>query len=254
MKKLLLATVGVVAMATTASAADLPARMPVKAPAYVAPLYNWTGFYIGGHVGWARVDLGQTLLTAVGPFAAGTSLGGSDDGFTYGGQIGFNYQVGAWVFGIEGELSGVDIGASGTATGVVLGVPVTINGSTGVDWIASVTGRVGYAFGPMGNVLVYGKGGIAWMDWSACASGVIGGVAFAAGCGGGTETGWTLGAGLEWGFAPNWSAKIEYQYYDFGDQRVGFVGGPLAGTAINTDLSTQSVKIGVNYRFGGWFR
>lgn len=254
MKKLLLATVGVVAMATTASAADLPARMPVKAPPYVAPLYNWTGFYIGGHLGWARVDLDQTLLTTAAPFAAGTTLGRSDDGFLYGGQLGFNWQAGAWVFGIEGELSGVDIGSSGTATGVVAGVPVTVNGSAGIDWIASVTGRVGYAFGPLGNILVYAKGGIAWMDWSACASGTAGGVFFTGGCGGGTETGWTLGAGLEWGFAPNWSAKIEYQYYDFDDQRVGFVGGPLVGAAVSTDLTTQVVKVGVNYRFGGWFR
>src|SRR5688500_3230277 len=95
MKKLLLASVGLVAMATAALAADLPVKAPPMP--YVAPLYNWTGFYLGAHLGWARVDLDQTLLTVAAPFAAGTALGRSDDGFLYGGQIGFNWQTGAWV-------------------------------------------------------------------------------------------------------------------------------------------------------------
>lgn len=252
MKKLLLASVGVVAMATAATAADLPARMPAKAPAYVVPLYNWTGFYIGGHLGWARVDLDSTLVGPIGPFPAGTGFGGRDDGFIYGGQIGFNYQVSQWVFGIEGQLSGTsDIGRNGTNTGLFLGTPFSANSTASVDWIATLAGRIGVAVGPAGNILIYGKGGVAWMDWSVCGSTTFLGVTTGGGCGGSTETGWMVGVGAEYGFTPNWSAKIEYNYLDLGTQRTTFAAG---GPVIDTDLTTHIVKVGINYRFGGLFR
>src|SRR5688500_16482122 len=107
MKKLLLAGVGVIAMATAAMAADLPVRGPA-APAYVAQAYNWTGFYVGAHLGWARVDLSETVVAAPAGFGTGT-VSGRDDGFIYGGQVDFNYQIGQFVIGVEGQLSGADI-------------------------------------------------------------------------------------------------------------------------------------------------
>jgi outer membrane immunogenic protein len=241
MKKLLLASVGVVAMATAAAAADLPARYPAQAPAYVAAVYNWTGFYVGAHVGWARVDLDSTVVAAPPGFGTGGLGGSSDDGFLGGGQVGFNYQVGVWVFGIEGDIAWTDIGRSGTFAPLP-GVLVT--DSVGVDWLATVTGRIGYAFG---NALVYAKGGVAWMDWSSnvTVTGLVGGPFTATG--GATETGWTVGAGLEYGFTPNWSAKIEYNYLDFGSERTA-----AGGFAVDTDLSTHIVKAGINYRFDGY--
>jgi outer membrane immunogenic protein len=243
MRRVLLAgasALSLAAFAQSASAADLPARTayPAKAPAYIASVYNWTGFYVGGHVGWGRVDLTSTVVAPPG-FG---SVGDDQSGFLGGGQVGFNYQVGAWVFGVEGDIAWTDIGRTTTTT---FG-GVTIADSNSVDWIATVTGRVGYAFGPAGNALLYVKGGVAWLDWSARSTVTGFGPAFAV-TGGNTETGWTVGAGFEYGFTPNWSAKIEYNYLDFGTERTA--GG---GVVIDTDLTTHIVKAGINYRFGTW--
>ena len=148
MKKFLLGTVALVALGATvpALAADLPARSApypyTKAPAYVAPIYNWTGFYIGGHVG--------------GAFAGNNSLEGSDGRFLGGIQGGADYQFGNnVVIGIEAEYSWLANGS----TGVVFpaGTVVTTNS----DQLGSVTGRLGYSFGP---TLLYAKGGYAWKD------------------------------------------------------------------------------------------
>lgn len=220
MKKLLLASVGVVAMATAATAADLPARMPVKAPAYVAPLYNWTGFYLGAHLGWAWADFD----------------GLKDNGFIGGGQLGYNYQMGQFVIGVEGDISWSDIGES--ATGFVGLVPVTV--SVKNDWLGSVAARLGVAVGAGGNILLYAKGGVAWTDWSVSATALGTTVSI-----GDTATGYVLGAGIEYGFTPNWSAKLEYNYYDFDGSSL-----TVAGVTSNYDLSHHVVKAGINYRFG----
>jgi outer membrane immunogenic protein len=222
MKKLLLASVGVVAMATAATAADLPARYPTKAPAYVVPLYNWTGFYLGAHVGWGWADFD----------------GGKDNGFVGGGQLGFNYQINQFVIGVEGDVSWTDIGES--VTGFVGAVPLTVSLTN--DWIATLAARAGVAVGATGNVLLYVKGGVAWTDWSvsATALGVTASV-------GDTATGYILGAGIEYGFTPNWTAKLEYNYLDFNGSSL-----TLAGVTTNYDLSHSVVKVGVNYKFGGY--
>jgi outer membrane immunogenic protein len=220
MKKLLLASVGVVAMATAATAADLPARMPVKAPAYVAPLYNWTGFYLGAHLGWGWADFD----------------GLKDNGFLGGGQLGFNYQIGQFVLGVEGDIAWTDIGESAGA--VINGVPVTASVSN--DWIATVAARLGVAVGPAGNVLLYAKGGVAWTEWSAgLAVAGVGSVSASE-----TKTGWIIGAGVEYGFAPNWSAKLEYNYLNFDGNSL-----TVGGVTDNFDLSQHVVKAGINYRF-----
>jgi outer membrane immunogenic protein len=254
MKKLLLAGVGVFALsaAVPATAADLPARMPAKAPAYVAPIFSWTGFYVGGHVGWARVDLTETISAAPAGFPTG-SFGDDESGFIYGGQIGFNWQINQFVIGVEGQLSGADIGRTVTITAAPgVGAPagtatITATGTASVDWIATLAARFGVAFG---QSLLFAKVGAAWLDWSSSASATAftaGGLvlATAAATGGGTETGWMVGLGFEHAFTPNWSAKIEYNYMDFGDSRTG-----AAGLVVDTDLTTHLVKVGVNYRFG----
>src|ERR1700728_1363457 len=147
MKKFLLATVALVALGATvpALAADLPARSApyyAKAPAYAAPIYNWTGFYLGGHLG--------------GAFAGNNSLNGSDGRFLGGIQGGADYQFGNnWVLGIEAEYSW--LGNSNTGVTFPAGTVV----STNSDQLGSVTGRLGYSFGP---TLLYAKGGYAWKD------------------------------------------------------------------------------------------
>jgi outer membrane immunogenic protein len=249
MKRVLLASASALmlaAVAQPAAAADLPRRVavPAAAPAYVAAVYNWTGFYIGGHLGWARVDLSESVVAAPPGFGTGT-ISGRDDGFLYGGQIGFNYQINQFVIGVEGTLSGADIGNSGTMVTTAGGTTFTVAGTTNVDWIATLAARFGVAFG---NTLVYGKAGVAWMDWSSTATGTstTGGVVTTVGTvsGGRTETGYVLGLGVEYGFTPNWSAKLEYNFLDFGTER-----RTAGGFTVDTDLTTHLVKAGINYRF-----
>ena len=197
MKKLLLGTVALVALGATvpALAADLPARAPyTKAPVYASPIYNWTGFYIGGHIG--------------GAFAGNNSLTGSNGRF----------------------LGGV-LFPGGTLV------------NTSSNQLGSVTGRLGYAWGP---ALVYAKGGYAFKD-SDGVTATAGGVPVAFTTDSNHRDGYTVGAGVEYMFAPSWSAKLEYMYYNFGSTT--FTTGPvgLVGTRYRDDENT--VKAGLNYRF-----
>jgi len=227
MKRILLGAAAIIAFAAPAFAADMQARTYSKAPAYTAPqvVYNWTGFYIGGHVG--------------GAFAGDNSLLGSDGRFLGGVQGGFDYQFASnWVVGAEAQYSW--LANSNTALAFPGGTLVTARN----DQLGSVTGRLGYTFGP---ALLYGKGGYAWRDASNIGV-TVGGAPAAFTTDGNRKDGYTVGAGLEYMFAPNWSAKAEYQYYNFGNTT--FTGGPapIVGTRFRDDEHT--VKAGINYRFG----
>jgi outer membrane immunogenic protein len=227
MKKLLLSAVALTAFAAPAFAADMPARTYAKAPAYSPPavIYNWTGFYIGGHLG--------------GAFAGDNSFVGSDARFMGGVQGGFDYQFAPnFVMGVEAQYSWLNSNTTGFA--FPGGGLVTSRNNQ----IGSVTGRAGYTWGPG---LIYAKGGYAWRDNPNIGVGVAGTPA-AFTTDGNHRDGWTVGAGLEYMFAPNWSAKAEYQYYNFGN--TNFTTGPAAivGTRFRDDDHT--VKVGVNYRFG----
>jgi outer membrane immunogenic protein len=246
MKKVFLASVGLVALAVPAAAADLRTRTPPPAPAparvVVAPVFTWTGFYIGGHVGWGRLEGDSTVVDAVAGIPAGTVFGTSQNGFLGGAQAGFNWQVSQLVFGIEGQISWADLGKDVTVTG---GAPLTTaNLSTDVNFVATVAGRLGIAFG---NALVYGKGGVAFLDWNSklAFSGPVSGNFET----GDTATGWMVGGGLEYGFTPNWSAKIEYNFLNFDSVHMPFNAGGVA-TAVDRDLDMHVVKLGINYRFG----
>ena len=214
MKKFLLATVALVALGATAPAlaADLAARPYTKAPAYVpAPVYNWTGLYIGGHVGGAFG--GDNNILAPG------FNGGNNDGVFMGGvQIGYDNQFAPnWVLGLEANYSFLDTGSDFANRG-----------------LGSVTGRLGYTRGP---ALLYVKGGYGWAD-SRFSNGFAGD---------GGRDGYTVGGGLEYLFTQNWSGKIEYQYYDFGDVNVFDPAGAFVGTFRNDQ---HTIKVGLNYRFG----
>ena len=213
MKKILLATVALVALGATvpALAADLGARHTyTKAPPYVAtPIYNWTGFYIGGHVGGAFGGDNNVLAPGFGS--------GNDGRFMGGVQAGYDYQFAPnWVMGLEANSSFLDTGSSFANRG-----------------LGSVTGRLGYTWGP---AMLYAKGGYAWADSR-----------FSNGFGGsGGRDGYTVGGGLEYMFTQNWSGKIEYQYYDFGHVNVFDGTGAFVGN-IHNDQHT--IKAGLNYRF-----
>jgi outer membrane immunogenic protein len=234
MKKLLLATVALVALGATvpALAADLGTRdRPyTKAPAYAAPIYNWTGFYIGGHIGGA---FGGNHGFA------GTTNSGNSGSFLGGVQAGADYQfASSWVAGVEAQYSWL---GSNNNNGVAFG-------GTGFVYnnnqraLGSFTGRVGYTWGPG---LLYVKGGYAYSDFNQSLT--LAGVPQAFALNGNHHDGYTVGAGLEYMFAPSWSAKVEYQYYDFG--KTTFV-TPAALAAFGSARNDEhTVKAGINYRF-----
>ena len=210
---------------TSALGADLPTKVYTKAPPPVVEVYNWTGFYIGGHLG--------------GAFAGDTTFGGSDGRFLGGVQGGFDYQFAPnWVTGIEAQYSWLATSNNG---GVLFpgGTLVTSN----TDQLGSVTGRIGYTWGP---ALVYAKGGYAWRNNDLGVS--VGGAPVAFTTDGSRNNGYTVGAGLEYLFAPNWSAKAEYQYYNFGNTAV--TAGPADVVGVRSREDDHTVKLGVNYRFG----
>jgi outer membrane immunogenic protein len=240
MKKLLLAGASLLVMVSASSAADLAARPYTKAPAYVAPIYNWTGFYIGGFVGGAFG--GSNSYTS--DFAAGTlAASNRQSAFFGGGTLGANYQFGNnWVLGVEGDIGGL---SSNDRTFTDLAGGGVIRDRN--DWLASVTGRLGYTWG---QGLLYVKGGAAFRDDNGVralnlAPGDIVGISQ-------KDTGYTIGGGLEYMFAPAWSAKIEYQYYNFGHTHVDVLNAPGAfpsGTAISYRDDIHTVKAGINYHF-----
>jgi outer membrane immunogenic protein len=220
MKKFLLGTVALIALSATAPAvaADLAARPYTKAPPFVAasPIYNWTGFYIGGHVGAG--------------FGVNNNFGGNDARFIGGGQIGYDYQFSPnFVFGLEANYSFMDT-SNGNGIFNANANPFANRG------LGSVTGRLGYAFGP---ALLYVKGGYAYAD-TRFTNG------FAGGNSGNGRDGYTVGGGLEYLFTQNFSGKIEYQYYDFGTRNFTFNGILVPGGVKNEE---QTVKVGLNYRF-----
>jgi len=238
-----------------ALAADLPARMPAKAPlAAPAPYLNWTGCYLGAHVGgaWSNTDFDDAFDTPIASASSSSVLGG--------GQIGCNYQISPnWLVGVEGEISGTDL--KGSAAAPVF-PPATLTDSLSAksDWIASVTARIGYTSGPW---QLYAKGGAAWARYDYHDSGTFGlvpiGFPFTFDFAGrDTPAGWTVGVGGEWAFTQNWSVSLEYDHYDFGRRTVTLVDPILAATpgaagggveVLSIKNQIETVKLGVNYRF-----
>jgi outer membrane immunogenic protein len=233
MKKILMATVGLMALglAAPASAADLSAR-PVytKAPAYAAPVLNWTGFYIGANIGGA--------WNANNAFGVGGYTNSNNGSFIGGGQIGADYQFAPnWLVGIEANIDGVANNNNTYTNGVLVA-------SRNHDYLGSVTGRLGYVFGP---AVVYAKGGLGFTDTKYSLT-TAAGTPIAFTNSGNNNTGYTVGGGLEYMFAPNWSAKAEYQYFNFnkGLQYIS-AGAFPAGVTLNDNVHT--FKLGVNYHF-----
>jgi outer membrane immunogenic protein len=231
MKKLLLTGVALATLASSSAlAADLPRRAPVKAPEPVVYAYNWSGFYIGAHAGGGW---GEKCFT----FAAASDGCHDGNGAVAGGQLGFNYQTGQFVFGVEFSGSWANI----TGDHVGLLAPFGTYHSE-INTILMLTGRVGMAFD---RTLLYVTGGGAWanaeLDYTRPA-----GVSSADK----SRSGWTVGAGIEYGFTPNWSIAAQYNFIDFGDKSINFTG---AGLNFNDNIDQQIhlATVRLNYRFGG---
>jgi outer membrane immunogenic protein len=233
-----------VSFATPVMAADMPVKAP---PLIVAPVPNWSGCYVGAHVGygWARKENSDDPSSN---WFLGQPLTVYADGFIGGGQVGCNYQwTSDFVIGIEGEFSGTGIRGSTRPT---VGFLTSLTAHAQTNSISTVTGRLGYSWS---RALLYVKGGGAWAhdeysgDWAfAPFSGTVSASE--------TRTGWTLGVGFEHALDSNWSARIEYDYYNFGTRAVSFpVGPPVVGTYYVGDIHQEvsAIKLGVNYRFGG---
>ncbi len=252
-----------------ASAADLPFKARPAPPP--EPVFSWTGFYVGAHggAGWSTTESSLN----VGGLVAGLGFPGlsltlpmdshTSNGFLAGGQLGYNWQMNRLVFGLEGDISWADINGNSACL-------VVLNCTTQVNWMADFTGRIGVV--PMDRLLVYAKGGVAFanVDYSfgnsaALVAGPFSAAGGITGTTNDTRVGALFGFGAEYAFMPNWSAKLEYNYMDFGSQNyniatrasgvVAITGGPTfaGGVSFNSPLSVSQVihtmKVGVNYKF-----
>ncbi len=239
-RKTLLALAALAGGTLAAHAADLrPVYKAAPAPAPV--IYNWSGFYIGGNVGyaWAETSASRFAVNGLVPPPPPVDPTLDRDGWFAGGQIGWNWQAAGspWVWGIEADLQGADISGSATANGLGL-----ITGTADIDMFATVRGRLGYAWD---RVMVYGTGGIAWARNEFTLTGL--GVTISEDR---THTGWVVGGGVEWALLDNWTAKIEYQFLSFDSER--YFPAVAAGAGIDFDTDIHTIRIGLNYRFGGY--
>jgi outer membrane immunogenic protein len=254
------------------SGAALGADMPVKArppQPVAAPVYNWTGAYVGLNAGgvWADTDInyhasdfgfsGPAGAAALNAIASGKI---ESSGFTAGGQIGYNHQFDRAVLGIEADLQYTDLSGSRFVSWLVppaLGGPVTDTFSQTMQskWLGTVRGRLGFASGPL---LFYATGGLAVADVS------YSDVSFFptlpstnAASKSEVRAGWTVGGGAEWLFSPNWSVKAEYLYVDLGTTSYTSVNNvlnapPLLATIGHDHHLTENIaRVGINYKFGG---
>ena len=231
-------------------AADLPIPTPTYTP--VNTLYSWTGLYIGGNAGVAQEG---------GSFSdpLGNALGLVSNGlFLLGGQVGLNYQFwGGVVIGVEADFDWLpkDNGTSGSTALLVnpSGVGTRSTGSVAVSnqSLALVTGRLGYAWD---RVLLYGKGGGAWVG-SSNPTFIVDGAPVGISASN-SNWAWTAGAGLEWAFWGNWSAPLEYDYVGLNGQTFALAtssGGLPAGDRFTGNgRNIQLANFGINYKFGGW--
>lgn len=246
MKKFLLGTVGLLALgiAAPASAADLAARPYTKAPPpMIAPIYDWTGFYIGANGGWGETRNCADFLTAGG---LATAEGcGSRSGGLFGGQLGYRWQASQWVFGLEAQGDWADLSNQRLSI-----VDPTLSTRAKTSGIGLFTGQIGYAWNAS---LFYLKGGAAVTDNRFSILDSASGAELAASSA--TRWGGTVGIGWEYGFAPNWSAGIEYDHLFMGNANNSFTATDPRIVGFVNDRISQDVDmltLRLNYRFGGY--
>jgi outer membrane immunogenic protein len=247
MKRALLAGTAILVLAAAqASAADLRLKAPPKPP-IAAPAYNWTGVYIGGHLGWGWETNNTTAISGGVSFPPGYQFPTvHQDGFLGGGQIGFNYQVAQWVLGAESDISWTGIQGSTTFPS-----PVDARFSIAqsqILWTSTLTGKLGYAWS---NWLVYGKAGAAWAELQSSSmtfhstTGILSSFDPAVNV---SRFGWTAGAGIEYGLGNNWSVRAEYDYMDFGTARVTTTDNTNTVLVRDSATTLSEVKFGADYR------
>ncbi len=245
MRKVSLAAAALAALAGPAFAADLASQK--EAPVYVAPppFFNWTGFYAGADVGGAWSDHDATIVAS--PLAPAQAINTQLSGVAGGGFAGYNYQINQFVIGVQGDIQG--LGVSGTTFSASTDTTSKVQG----DWVGAINGRLGFAFD---RVLFYAIGGAAFTHGSTTVTAgpaltaLLGQLGVAA-----TPvniahdwTGYDIGGGVEYAVTPNWMARVEYRYSDFGVWNRPAIAWVPSGT---TKLDNNAVTFGVSYLFGG---
>jgi outer membrane immunogenic protein len=267
MQKLILTCVAAAWMGCSAYAADLPVRGPTSAPlSPVAPAPSWTGFYIGANGGWGWSSFDTTFvpdpngaLVADGDLAGPRFFNTRADGGVFGGQIGYNWQVGTWVVGVEGDFDGASISGTqqsiaGSPNSPTLPTTNVVSATDRINWLASIRGRIGVLWGPG---LLYFTGGGAWeavnRNLLVSSFGDTAVSNFNS-----TRSGFVIGGGYEWQVAQHWSVRGEYLFYDFGSTNTDSLTLPdcnvttpgQCNVAITTGKNNVSVaRIGINYKF-----
>jgi outer membrane immunogenic protein len=230
--------IGAIAGSSAASAADMPAHLYTKAP--MAAIYDWTGFYVGAEGGgsWGRshqVDATTGLANN-----SNYDVNGGFGGMT----VGYNWQASTWVFGLEGDISGSSANGSSVDNGPA-GNPA-LTSFTKQEWLGTIRGRIGYA---ANSALLYVAGGYAVAGTKSGVEATATSVVLDTQQD--TRNGWTVGAGVEWGFLPQWSAKAEYLYVKLEDKAFATANlGPAFNRSAVT-LDENLFRVGVNYRFAG---
>jgi outer membrane immunogenic protein len=252
MKKIYAAVVAVSTLAIGGPA--IAADMALKAPPPPPAAYSWTGWYVGLNAGgsFGRAADSSTFFAPPIPFSSTSS---NLDGFVGGGQIGYNWQSGTAVFGLEADIQGTS--ESGTANSSIpfvfpaLAPPTTasLSDNEKLPWFGTVRGRIGIT--PSPTWLLYVTGGLAYGEIKSAETITIPGVGTAAGGFSTDRAGWTLGAGAEASIGGNWTAKIEYLYLDFGTFTNTLVTGlPVVNPlTLTTHVTDNIVRVGLNYRF-----
>ncbi|WP_210488882.1 outer membrane protein [Microvirga antarctica] len=214
MKKILLSTVALLALSVTASAADLPSRRRAPMVDAAVPMFTWTGFYVGVNAGYGWANDNNSYIDPV----FGNVGNNNDGGFVGGGQIGYNYQMGQFVIGLETDIQYADLGNNNSR---YIGEANFGRGSDN-EFFGTTRARVGVAFD---RFMVYATGGIAYAD---------------------SDFGWTAGGGVEYAFTNNLTAKLEGLYVNL-DSNDRYYGPLLAGR--NNDREFGVVRAGLNYKF-----
>jgi outer membrane immunogenic protein len=234
-------------LSLSAEAADLPpAPPPPQAPVFVpVPLFSWTGFYLGGNLGagWNHGNISDSS----GAFAWGAN---NSTTFVGGGQVGVNYQINNFVVGLEGDFdwfANNNNSGGGTPLPGLAAAGTVVQGSNNGRWLTTLTGRVGLA---ADRLLVYMKGGGAWVgsnNLTLTNLGTGGSVSIG---NGNTNTGWVAGAGIEWAFANNWTAKFEYDYVGLSNKSLTVtLPSGVPDTFSTNNRNVQTLTVGVNYLF-----
>ncbi len=236
MRSILLASTALLAMTAGAVAADLPMARPAPMLAPL-PVFTWTGFYLGAQIGgaWQRDRLAE--VDVCGRPACVDRVTGRATGVVGGGHAGFNWQVGAIVFGLEGDIEGAGLRHTSVYT---LSAPDTFSSQT--EWQASARGRVGFA---IDRALIYATGGAAFADIRHTYREATAGISQSLGE---VRTGWTVGGGLEYAVTDNWTTRVEYRYADFG-RKNDFPTAVFPRFRQQHDETQHAVRVGVSYRF-----